>query len=278
LIEKLRELKNKYLLLLLFFIIINIAAYLLYIKYDFENFFFFIVGSIDIVLIVMIIYIKRVFILNIQNIIKKIAPKYNAKYFPNKVINEYYYLQIEDDDYDYFSGSDYTIGENFEFSYVKTTKEKEYKDEKGYTYTKKVIVYEGIIYRCKFFYNAKNTYYLKPNSFHLNDFLPIVFDKTRIKLDYPDFEKIFDIYGSDQIEGRMIFNHNFMNNLIEIYRFLGSFKMVIKNDECILSFPYTYLLLDSPITFNKKNLLELKKKYIFFLTMHKFFDDKKLII
>jgi len=78
---------------------------------------------------------------------------------------------------------------------------------------------------CKFF----NIYYLESYSFHLSNILPIIFDKTRIKHNYPDYEKIFDAYGSDQIKGRMIFNHNFMNNLIKIYKILGNFKMMIKN-------------------------------------------------
>jgi len=279
LIERLKELKYKYLLLLLFLIIINSGAYLLYKNYNLNNTYFFIIlGSIDIILIFQIIYTRKIFMKNIHNIIKEIASKYNSDYFPDKVISEYYYLQIEDDDYDYYEGSDYTKGENFEFSYVKTTKEEEYEDDEGNTYTETKTVYEGTIYWCEFFYKTENIYYLEPSSFHLSDILPIGFDKTRIKLDYPDFEKIFDVYGSDQIEGRMIFNHNFMNNLIKIYKVLGSFKMIIKNDKCILSFENTSPIPVSLITFNKQNLLYAEKIYIFFLEMHKFFDDKKLIV
>jgi hypothetical protein len=279
LIEELKHLKFKFFLLFLFFLIFNIAMFLLFEKYDLNNTYFFAsVGIIDLFLIINLIRTRKNFNNYLENFFKKIAKKYNAKYFPKKVIDKAYYLLIEDKDYDNYKGWDYTKGENYEFSYVKTSKEIEKKDDDGNVERYEETVFSGTIYVCKFFYNTENRYLLTPNTFHLSDILPIFYDDERIKLDYPKFEQIFDVYGNDQIEGRMIFNHNFMNNLIEIYNNIGSFKMVIQNNICILSFSNISPIPVGIIDFNKENLIKAENFYIYFLELHKYFDDKNLII
>jgi hypothetical protein len=253
--------------------------FLLFEKYNLNNVYFFAsVGIIDLILIINMIIIRKNFDNYLANIFRNIAKKYNAVYFPKRVIDKAYYSLIENTDYDNYDGWDYTKGENYEFSYVKTSKEVKEKDDDGNVTTHEKTVYSGTIYICEFFYNTKNSYLLTPNTFHLSDILPIFYDDERIKLDYPEFEQIFDVYGPDQIEGRIIFNHNFMDNLIEIYSILGPFKMLIQNNLCILSFPNISPIPVGIIDFNKEKLIEAENFYIFFLNLHKYFDDKNLII
>ncbi|GAX87465.1 hypothetical protein LNAT_P0761 [Lebetimonas natsushimae] len=278
-IEELKLLKFRFFLFFSFFIIFNFAMFLIFEKYNLNNIFFFmVIGIIDLFLIINIIIIRKNFDEFLDYIFKNIAKKHKAVYFPKKVIDKAYYSLIENTDYDKYDGWDYTKGENYEFSYVETTKEIEEKDDDGNIKKTEKTVFSGTIYVCKFFYNAKNRYLLTPNTFHLSDILPIFYDDERIKLDYPEFEQIFDVYGPDQIEGRMIFNHNFMDNLIKIYNDIGPFKMFIQNNLCILSFanisPKPVNILD----FNKKNLIKAENFYIYFLELHKYFDNKNLII
>jgi hypothetical protein len=279
LIEKLKELQFRFILLILLFIVFNAGMFLLFQKYNLNNIFLFATVTVaDLYLIITLITTRKDFLKKIYIIFSDIAKKYNALFFDDKVIDEGYYLLIENNDYDYYDGKYYTKGKNYKFSYVKTSKEVKEKDEEGNITTHEETVYEGTIYVCSFFHNTKNRYFLKPNTFHLSDILPITYDKNRIKLDYPKFEEIFDVYGNDQIEGRMIFNHNFMNNLIEIYHNVGKFKMIIQNNMCILSFPNISPIPLNILNFDKEKLIEAENFYIFFLNLHKYFDNKKLII
>jgi hypothetical protein len=276
---ELKALKFRFILLLSLLIIFNIGMFFLFKKYNLDNIYFFLgVLAVDLFLIINIIITRKNFLNKIYNIFKDIAKKYNATYFPENVISESYYLLIEDSDYDYYRGKHYTKGENYEFSYVETSKEVKEKDEDGNITKHEETVYNGTIYKCEFFYKTKNNYLLTPNTFHLNEILPIFYDKERIKLDYPEFEKIFDVYGDDQIEGRMVFNHNFMDNLIKIYNDIGPFKMLIQNNTCILSFKNTSPVPINILTFNKEKLKEAENFYIYFLELHKYFDDKNLIV
>lgn len=81
--------------------------------------------------------------------------------------------------------------------------------------------------------------------------LPIV-TKNRIKLDYEPFEKIFNVYGSDQIEGRYLFNHTFMQKLVETYYKLEFEKMCICHGRLYAIFPGKKLI-EVPLLINGLN-------------------------
>jgi hypothetical protein len=278
--EKLKQYKIFFYIMLVVTIIFNLGMFLIYKKYHLNNsnicFFSWIIGNI--IFGFIFFNIRKNFIEIISNLFKEIARENNVEYFPDKAIDPSYYLQIESGMYDKYSGKDYTKGNNFEFSYVHTTREREKKDENGNIVTTEEDVFEGTIYKSDFFYNSKKRYLVKPNSLHLDDFLAIDTEKDRIKLDNPEFEKKFDVYGEDQIEGRMIFNHNFMENLIKIYDMIGDFKMVIKDGVCIISIKNKSPIPIGITNFNEENLEKVKVFYINLINMHQLLDDKNLII
>ena len=145
------------------------------------------------------------------------------------------------EDYDDFYGSDLVRGDNFIFSYLNLTREEEYTttNDEGETETESVTVtvFDGIFFSGIFPKEIKGFYLVKKNSIHLSDILPIFVEKNRIKLDMPKFEKIFDVYGSNQIEGRYIFDFTFMQNLIKVYNLIPFDKFSINKDRYFIIFP-----------------------------------------
>lgn len=59
------------------------------------------------------------------------------------------------------------------------------------------------------------------------DTIKIGDNKNRVKLEDPEFEKIYDVYSSDQVEARYLITTAFMNRMVELRK---------KNNKIILSF------------------------------------------
>ena len=230
-------------------------------------------GDIGGYIILWIITISRISRLNgdvKKYVLKPLLKKHGLKYEP--------YMSVENgivdlsilinEDYDNFYGSDLVIGDGFRFSYIKLTREEEYTttNDKGEeeTETRTVTVFDGIFYVGKFFKEIKGAYLVEKNSFHLSDILPITVDKERIKLDMPEFEKVFDVYGSDQIEGRYIFDFTFMKKLLEIYKVVKFNKMSIINEYYFMTFPG--LSIDVPLFKNLEKSIEYDLNEILFLS------------
>jgi len=178
-----------------------------------------------------------------NNILMPLLKEYGLEYKPSSSIDESIIDEsnLISEDYDDFYGRDLIIGNVFKFSYVKLTREEEYtttNDEgEEERKTRTVTVFDGIFYVSRFPKKIKGTYLLERSSFHLSDILPITVEKDRIKLDMPEFEKVFDVYGSDQIEGRYIFDFTFMQKLLGIYEIVKFNKMSIKNGFYFITFP-----------------------------------------
>ena len=119
-------------------------------------------------------------------------------------------------DYDEYNIDHVVKSKNFIMQYMEFTKIVRRRDEDGNVSTYTEEVFSGYI--VKFFLEKNYNVYLviKNNSFHLSDLLPILYDDTRIKLDNPDFEKKFDVYGNDQINARVYLNHKRMEELLDL--------------------------------------------------------------
>jgi len=197
-----------------------------------------------IVLWKIIISKRNNFINSCKNeLIKPEIEKMGLEYEPEMMVSlsDVDESRLIDEEYDDFYGEDFVKGDNFIFSYLYLTREEEYtttNDEgETETETETITVFDGIFFVGTFPKKIKGFYIVKKNTIHLSDILPIFTEKDRIKLDMPEFEKVFDVYGSDQIEGRYIFDFTFMQNLLEVYKFLPFEKFSIKNGKYFITFP-----------------------------------------
>ena len=117
------------------------------------------------------------------------------------------------DDYDI----DHIVkSKKFIMQYMKFTKTEETRDEDGNVSTTTKEIFSGYIVMYFLEKNYNINLVIKNNSFHLSDILPIGYDESRIKLDSPDFEKKFDVYGNDQINARVYLNHKRMQELLDV--------------------------------------------------------------
>ena len=213
-------------------------------------------------------------------LIKPEIEKYNLEYKPEIMINLSWIEKsgLIDEEYDDFDGSDFIKGKNFSFSYVYLTREEEYTttNDEGETETETitVTVFDGIFFAGFFPKKTKGYYLVKKNSIHLSDILPIFTEKDRIKLDMPEFEKNFDVYGSNQIEGRYIFDFIFMQNLLEVYNLIKFEKFSINKDMYFITLPG--LKFDTSIFEDVKECIEHNVNLAYGLSMiHKILFKEK---
>ena len=248
------------------------VSFILYKNSFFNNDWFF-WGDIGGYIILWIITIGRISRLNgdvKKYVLRPLLKKYGLEYEPYSSIDQSFIAKSDliDEDYDDFEGSDLIIGDEFRFSYVKLTREEEYTttNDRGEseTRTRTVTVFDGIFYMGTFPQKIKGTYLVEKNTFHLSDILPITVEKNRIKLDMPEFEKVFDVYGSDQIEGRYIFDFTFMQKLLDIYKVVKFNKMSIKEGFYFMTFPG--LDIEVPLFKNIEESIERDLNLILFLS------------
>ncbi len=163
---------------------------------------------------------------------------FKYRYYPKRHISEKEFnIPSFFDDYDSYTGEDLIENEKYRFSYLYVTKEEEYEDSDGKTRTREVTVFEGYFYILFLQNGIKKPLLITKNSFHLSDILPVIVDKERVKLDYPEFEKYFDVYCDDKIEANLILNHNRMQSMIDNINLLkNTVKILILNDTL-----FTYL-------------------------------------
>ncbi|WP_457560076.1 DUF3137 domain-containing protein [Caminibacter sp.] len=161
-------------------------------------------------------------------IFKTYQEDFGYEYNPDKFISESEFnLSGFFGDYDNYMGEDLIENDKYRFSYLNVTKEEEYEDSDGNTQTREVTVFEGYFYILKIEHSFKEPLLITKNSFHLSDILPIFVDKERVKLDYPEFEKYFDVYCDDKIEANKYLNHNRMQKMIDNIDFLKKIEKIL---------------------------------------------------
>lgn len=159
----------------------------------------------------------------IKKILKPVLEANGLHYFPKDGLSEKEALSSSffDFEYDDYDSYDLIVGDDFKLAYVKFTKEEEYEDSDGDTQTETVTKYAGFLAVLKHNRFIRNYLIIEPSRFHLNEIIPITYDKYRVKLDNPEFEKVFDVYSADQVEARYLLDHNYMNMLIGLNKKAG---------------------------------------------------------
>jgi len=155
----------------------------------------------------------------IERILKPLLKSNDLYFFPEEGFSEDVALSsnLFDFEYDDYDSHSLVVGRDFRLAYVEFTKEEEEEDSKGNSYTTTVTKFAGFLIVLKHKRMVKNYVIIRPSSFHLSDILPVTYDKTRIKMDNPEFEKIFDVYSEDQVEARYLLDHSYMELLIQLY-------------------------------------------------------------
>jgi len=149
----------------------------------------------------------------------------NFDYYPNKCISqeEYMYSELFKHKPDRYKGDDLVIGKIGETNFTFSELHSEYKttDSKGRTQWH--TIFKGLFFIANF--NKK----FKGKTFAIPDVAERMFgsvlgglfqswNKTRgelVKLEDAEFEKMFAVYGSDQIEARYILSTSLMRRIVE---------------------------------------------------------------
>ncbi|GAB6074418.1 DUF3137 domain-containing protein [Nautilia lithotrophica] len=156
----------------------------------------------------------------IERILKPLLKSNDLHFFPKEGFKEDEALSsnlfnFEYDDYDSHS---LVVGKDFRLAYVEFTKEEEDEDSEGNIEIRTVTKFAGFLIFLKHNRFVRDYVLIEPSSFHLSDFLPVTYDKYRVKMDNPEFEKLFDVYSADQVEARYLLDHNYMELLIKLYK------------------------------------------------------------
>lgn len=168
----------------------------------------------------------------VYNVLKPLLEKESLKYYPDRGIRESEALAsgFFNFDYNIYKSFDYIEGEDFVLGYVEFIKKEKRVDQNGNSRYIENVKFAGYLCKIKTGKKVKSEIFIKPNIIHLSDILPIVYDEYRVKMDSPEFEKIFDVYSYDQIEARRVLNNAFMEKLIEIHKLTGVSEMRFIND------------------------------------------------
>ena len=175
-----------------------------------------------------------------KKIVTPLLESRNLKYFPDKMINEDLIKESKLlASYDEIHGSDLVQGDGFSFCQIITEERDKDRDEDGKTETH--VMFNGIFYMCELPVSVSGAYMVVKSFVDFSKIFPIT-SKNRIKLDYEPFEKIFDVYGNDQIEGRYLFNLTFMQKLVEVYNEFEFEKLCICHGRLYAIFPNRELI------------------------------------
>lgn len=278
--------KKKYIMftLLSFLLLTGITGYLYEFKYNFfhENLFW-IFSSFFVFIFISVTLFNRFEYKIKKTVLKPILEEnLDIRYYPNASLSK---KVLEDSElikerYDIFEGSDLIVKDNCLFSYIELKRKEKitrtYDEGKTETKETEVTVFSGFLGTGSFNYkkDIKGKYFIKKNKIHLDDVLPIFNDKERIKLDSPEFEKKFDVYGTDQIEGRYLFDFLFMKKILKLSDNINFDSLSIKNDK--------FYILISNVSINisffkniEKNLEENLSKIKKICFIYDFLNEKK---
>jgi len=170
--------------------------------------------------------------------------------FDKDVLTEY----IGDFDYINYYNSHIIKNEFVLMQYLQAIKEEEktYTDSDGSTRTetKEITVFKGYFMFFDLSKDYQSYIYITSSVFHLSDILPILHDKTRVKLDNPDFERVYDVYSNDQINARYYLDNKRMEKFVQTNMIQND--LIIDEDIGIYSLKIKPLLINIPFYRNVK--------------------------
>jgi hypothetical protein len=157
-----------------------------------------------------------------------------------------------------------TIGKtSIRFSEVHTQRKEVSRDSDGKTQTRWVNIFRGIFFVADFnkHFNGR-TVVLPDTAEKLFGSLGTMFQKMNaerdslIKLEDPEFEKAFAVYGTDQVEARYILSTSLMQRIVEFRKKSGEIHLSFANSQIYMAIPVSTNLFEaSPF----KSFLDFKK-------------------
>lgn len=176
---------------------------------------------------------KKTFVYNFKRkVIKSIVMfiDENLDFSPTKCISQHTYMQssLFQRHPDRYRGEDLVSGRigntNLEFSEIHSEYKTETRDSKGRRRTQWHTIFKGLFFVADFNRNFHGTTVVLPDlAEKMFGFLGKTLQKWNlsrdelIKLEDPEFEKLFVVYGSDQIEARYILTTSMMERLTQFH-------------------------------------------------------------
>ncbi|MGZ8187566.1 MAG: DUF3137 domain-containing protein [Methylosarcina sp.] len=154
----------------------------------------------------------------------------NLQYYPRQRISQSDYRQsdIFRNPMDRYSGDDLVEGAlgatHCRFSELHHQEKKESTDSKGRKRTYWVTVFKGIFFIADFNKHLSGRTYIVPDAGMNLLGIGKLFEKWRfdrgelVELENPEFEKLFTVYGTDQVEARYILSPSLMDRLVNFRR------------------------------------------------------------
>lgn len=135
-------------------------------------------------------------------------------------------------------------------------------NSKGQTRTYWVDIFKGFIFIADFHKDFQGQTTVVRNSL-----LKLNFSGSRVKLENPEFEKIFDVYSTNQIEARYLLSPSMMEQLVALDRGLNkSIKISFRNSSILIAIPESKDHFEASIWKSISDLNQLKSD---FSTIHK---------
>ena len=155
----------------------------------------------------------------------------NLRYNPTYMIEEHVFRnsKLFTNKIDRYSGNDYVTGtiDSVDISFSDVHAEQRHKDSKGRTSWS--TIFKGLFIITSFNKHFSNSTIILPDSaegifgslignwLQSNNFTR----EQLVKMDDPEFEKEFVVYGSDQIEARYILTHSMMKRILDLKKKTG---------------------------------------------------------
>ncbi|MFN3471921.1 MAG: DUF3137 domain-containing protein [Aquificaceae bacterium] len=187
-------------------------------------------------------------------LIKFIDP--SLEYYPNQLlpIDTYNKSLLFPEETDKYSGHDFVSGKvgltRIAFSHVHSQRKERrtYIDEKGRLKTEVVwvTVFKGILFMADFNKSFKSKVLVVPNSERLD------INLKHMKMEDPEFERFFDVYGEDQIETRYILSTSLMERITRLKQKLkeqgaGSIRLSFVDSQLFIAIELGRSFLNIPI-------------------------------
>lgn len=155
----------------------------------------------------------------------------NLDFNPSKCIPQSTYMEstLFKKQADRYRGEDLVFGKigntNLEFSEIHSEYKTETRDSKGHKHTQWHTIFKGLFFVADFNRNFQGTTVVLPDlAEKMFGFLGKTLQKWNlnrdelIKLEDPEFEKLFVVYGTDQIEARYILTTTMMEHLTQFHQ------------------------------------------------------------
>ncbi len=211
----------------------------------------------------------------VRKVVQLINPAY--QYNPDKHIElyEYHKAAIFRPKAERFNGDDLIVGKidktPFKFSELKTEYKTTRTDSDGNTVTEWNTIFKGLFFLAEFNKNIEGQTFIFPEK---DSGLTNIFGKEKakskdfgelVKLENPEFEKIFSVYGTSQQEARYILTPVLMEAIVNIYKTYGlTMYFSFKGENVFCAIPFSRNLFEPNIKKSGVNYSDVEEMYVLF--------------